>query len=328
MAIDGGRVLMVDGESVVPVAKALALETRQAILGLLTNQVLNVSDLAEAMNLPHSTISSNINLLQAVGLVAVETEPGTRGTQKLCRKRYDAILIQLPGAAVEQDADVVSISMPIGSYRHVEAKPTCGLVSENKIIGMLDDTRSFFEPEHVNAQLIWFAQDGYIEYALPNNLPFGASPKSIQLSVEICSEAPQFNPDWPSDITLWVNDVEVGTWTCPGDYGGTRAAFTPDWWPLERTTHGLLKQWTVSEAGTLIDGVHLSGVTIEQLQLTRANHIKVRFGVKPDAKHRGGLNLFGRKFGNYPQDLLTRIAFTPARAHDDAAAKAPPRTTV
>jgi len=308
MKIDGGRVLVVEGDAVLPVVKALASETRQAMLGLLTHQALNLSELAAAMNLPHSTVSFNVNQLQAVGLVTMEVEPGTRGTQKLCRKRYDEVRIHMPGAEVEAESNVISINMPIGSYRQVEAVPTCGLVSESKIIGMLDDTRSFFEPEHVNAQLIWFS-DGFIEYAFPNNLPFNAIPRNLELSVELCSEAPQYNPDWPSDITLWINDVEIGTWTCPGDYGGVAALLTPSWWPLERTTHGLLKQWSIGEGGSMIDGVTLSGTTIDQLKLPDANHIKVKLGVKPDARHKGGINLFGKKFGNYPQDMVMRIGF-------------------
>jgi predicted transcriptional regulator len=30
--------------------------------------------------------------------------------------------------------------------------------------------------------------------------------------------------------------------------------------------------------------------------------------VKDDAKHRGGLNIFGRGFGNYDQDITMRLA--------------------
>jgi predicted transcriptional regulator len=39
----------------------------------------------------------------------------------------------------------------------------------------------------------------------------------------------------------------------------------------------------------------------------------VRLGVKPDALHVGGLNLFGRSFGNYPQDLTLRLEYMPGR---------------
>lgn len=309
MDVAASRILVVEGDAALAVAKALASDTRQAILGMLTDQVLNVSELATAMKLPHSTVSFNLNQLQAVGLLSVEVEPGTRGQQKLCSKRYDEVRLRLPGAAVETRPNVMSISMPVGSYRHVEARPTCGLVSETKIIGMLDEPRSFFEPEHVYAQLLWFGGAGYVDYAFPNNLPYGAVPTHLSLSMEVCSEAPMFNEDWPSDITLWINDVEVGTWTSPGDFGGKPALLMPAWWQTDRTTHGLLKQWSVGARGAMIDGVALGPVQIDELALPEANHIKVRLGVKADARHCGGLNLFGRKFGNYPQDIVMRVAF-------------------
>ena len=309
MAVQDDRILVVEGDKALAVAKALASELRQAILGILTHQVLNVSEIASAMNLSHSTVSFNLNQLQAVGLVAVEVEPGTRGQQKFCSKRYDEVRLRLPGAEVESRPNVMSVSMPVGSYRHIEARPTCGLVSETKIIGMLDEPRSFFEPEHVYAQLLWFGGVGYVEYAFPNNLPTGAVPNHLTLSMEICSEAPLFNEDWPSDITLWINEVEVGTWTSPGDYGGKPSLLMPTWWQTNRTTHGLLKEWSVGSKGSMIDGVHLSEVQLQDLTLPQTNHIKVRIGVKKDARHRGGVNLFGRKFGNFPQDIVMRVTF-------------------
>jgi len=304
------RVLMLDGEACLPVAKALASETRQMILSLLTHNAMNVSELAQSLGLSHSTANFNIGVLQSVGLVSVGYEPGTRGSQKLCSKVYDVVHLTLPGvaAAAAEEADTVVISMPIGSYRHLEASPTCGLASESKIIGLLDDPRSFFEPEHVHAQLLWF-RAGFVDYVFPNNLPFGARAAWLELSMEICSEAPQFDPEWPSDITLWVNDREVGTWTSPGDFGGEAALLTPRWWPVSQTTHGLLKRWTVSQTGSMIDGLPLSPTTLGELSLEQANHVKLRIGVKPDARHKGGVNLFGRKFGNYPQDVVMRIGY-------------------
>jgi predicted transcriptional regulator len=305
----GDRTLYVEGEAALPVAKALASETRQMILSLLTHNVMNVSELAEIMGMPHSTVNFNLNHLHAAGLITFEVEPGSRGTQKMCAKAYDQVTIRLPGAAVEAEQEnVVVVSMPIGSYRHLEATPTCGLTSESKIIGMLDDPRSFFEPDHVYAQLLWF-REGYVEYAFPNNLPHGASPTALELSMEICSEAPQYDPDWPSDITLWINDIEVGTWTSPGDFGGQPGRLTPAWWHLDQTTFGLLKRWSVDVQGTMIDGVRLSGVNLAALELTQANHVKVRLGIKPEARNQGGINLFGRKFGNYPQDLVMRTFY-------------------
>ena len=189
MAISGNKILLVDGESALPVLKALASETRMLILGMLSHNVLNVTELAAALGLPHSTVNFNLKQLEAAGLLHVEYEPGTRGSQKLCSKRYDEIQVRMPGVAVQSDnTQRTEISMPIGNYRHLEAKPTCGLASDTKIIGMLDDPRSFFELEHLFAQILWFRQ-GYVEYAFPNNLPYGARAVSLELSMEICSEA-------------------------------------------------------------------------------------------------------------------------------------------
>jgi predicted transcriptional regulator len=309
MPVSGSKVLLVDGEASLPVLKAMASETRMLIMSLLSHNVMNVTELATALGLPHSTVNFNLKQLEEAGLLHVEYEPGTRGSQKLCSKRYDEVHVKLPGVAIEaRNTNVVEISMPIGNYRHVEAKPTCGLASDTKIIGMLDDPRSFFEPEHVFTQILWF-HEGHVEYAFPNNLPYGSHATNLELSMEICSEAPQYDPDWPSDITLWINNVEIGTWTSPGDLGGIRARLTPDWWQLDQSTHGFLKRWRVSNQGALIDGENLSNVSLENLNLGEANHISVRLGIKPDARHKGGLNLFGRKFGNYPQDISMRLEY-------------------
>ena len=309
MAISGNKILLVDGESALPVLKALASETRMLILGMLSHNVLNVTELAAALGLPHSTVNFNLKQLEAAGLLHTEYEPGTRGSQKLCSKRYDEIQIRMPGVAVQSDnTQRTEISMPIGNYRHLEAKPTCGLASDTKIIGMLDDPRSFFELEHLFAQILWFRQ-GYVEYAFPNNLPYGARAVSLELSMEICSEAPQYDPDWPSDITIWINNCELGTWTSPGDLGGVPARLTPDWWQLDQSTHGYLKRWRVTDSGTMIDGESLSTTDIAALELGGNNHIAVRIGIKPEARHVGGINLFGRKFGNYPQDIVMRLEY-------------------
>lgn len=309
MAVSGNKILLVDGESALPVLKALASETRMLILGMLSHNVLNVTELAAALGLPHSTVNFNLKQLEAAGLLHVEYEPGTRGSQKLCSKRYDEIQVRMPGVAVQSDnTQRTEISMPIGNYRHLEARPTCGLASDTKIIGMLDDPRSFFELEHLFAQILWFRQ-GYVEYAFPNNLPYGARAVSLELSMEICSEAPQYDPDWPSDITIWINNRELGTWTSPGDLGGARARLTPDWWQLDQSTHGYLKRWRVSDSCTVIDGESLSTTDIAALELGGNNHIAVRVGIKPEARHVGGINLFGRKFGNYPQDIVMRLEY-------------------
>lgn len=308
MPASGNRRLVVEGETAQAVLRALDSSSRMLLFGLLSHEGMNVSELAEATGMAHSTVSTNLKMLEEAGLLIVQYVPGTRGSQKLVAKRYDEILVKLPGVAVEADRDVVEISMPIGNYHRFEVWPTCGLASESKFIGMLDDIRSFYEPEHVYAQMLWFGK-GYVEYAFPNNLPRGSRALELEFSAELCSEAPQYDLNWPSDITLWINGVEIGTWTSPADYGGTRGKLNPSWWPEDQTQYGVLKLWRVNANGAFIDGEQLSGARIADLRLEEANHIEVRLGIKPEARHVGGINLFGRRAGNYPQDLLMRLRY-------------------
>lgn len=153
---------------------------------------------------------------------------------------------------------------------------------------------------------MWF-REGFVEYDFPNNVPYGAKATELELSAEMCSEAPEYDLDWPSDVTVWLNGVELGVWASPGDFGGERGRVTPAWWQLEQTQYGLLKRWRVTRKGSYIDGEKLSSVTLSDLDLAAHNHISARIGVKSGARNVGGVNLFGRKFGNHPQDLLMRV---------------------
>jgi predicted transcriptional regulator len=308
MIVARNKTLVIDGDGALNVLQALGSETRLLILSLLSHRVMNVSDLTAALGLPHSTVNFNLKQLEDAGLLQIQYTPGTRGRQKLISKRYDEVLLKLPGVEIETNKDVVEVSMPIGNYKRFNINPTCGIASETKFIGMIDDARSFYEPEHVFAQILWF-KEGFVEYDFPNNVPYGAEATELELSMEICSEAPEYDLDWPSDITLWLNNVEVGTWTSPGDFGGEKGRLTPDWWQMDQTQYGVLKRWRVTHRGSYIDGEKLLAVTLDDLKLGANNHVSVRIGIKSDAKNIGGINLFGRKFGNYPQDLMMRIQY-------------------
>ena len=289
------------------VLKALDSINRIRILHYLMDRVSSVSEIAIAMEIPISTAALHVELLEAAGLIQSEFEPANRGLKKKCARMYDQIIIDLP-LPEEPLARSVEISMPVGAYIECKATPTCGLLNETGIIGLLDDPTSFYEPGRLNAQLLWFHQ-GHVEYRFPNRTPVNSVPETLHLSMEICSEAPLYNLNWPSDITVWINNVEIGTWTSPADFGGEHGRLTPDWWTPRNTQYGLLKFWHVNEKNSQIDGLDLSNVKIDDLKLTSANFIDVRIGIKPDAEHVGGLNLFGSRFGNYPQDLVLRIGY-------------------
>src|SRR5215207_933890 len=289
------------------VTKALGSATRLEILRFLSAHTCTLLEIAEALDLPPSTATLHINVLEKAGLIETNLSPATRGLQKVCARVYDRIVIQLP-ADVEREETTVEVSMPIGAFTDVHIIPTCGLLGELGIIGHLDDPSAFYEPERIHAQLLWFRR-GTVEYRFPNRLPPNVILDDIDVSFEVCSEAPLHHSNWPSDVTVWIGDVEIGTWTSPADFGGERGALTPAWWDTQNSQFGLLKVWKVTNNGSFVDGVQVSKITLNNLSLKPGDPIPVRIGVKENASNIGGLNLFGSKFGNYPQDIVLRQRF-------------------
>ena len=289
------------------VTKALGSETRLEILRFLSAHTCSVLEIAEALNLPPSTANLHISVLEKAGLIETELRPAIRGLQKVCARVYDRIVIQLP-ADTEREGTTLEVSMPIGAFVNIHVTPTCGLTGELGIIGHLDDPGAFYEPERIQAQLLWFRR-GYVEYRFPNRLPPNVVLDDIEVSFEVCSEAPLHHADWPSDVTVWIGDVEIGTWTSPADFGGERGALTPTWWGIQNSQYGLLKVWKVTNNGTYVDGLQVSKVTLPNLSLKPGDPIPVRIGIKDGASNIGGMNLFGSKFGNYPQDIVLRQHF-------------------
>ncbi len=310
-----GKTLHMDSnvteEQIVTVLKAVASVPRWRILQYLNDGAHTINEVAHDLKMPVSTVAAQIKILEDAGILHTELHAASHGLQKVCTRTYDNLVVQLPFQP-EVITNSVEVAMPVGAYTRFEVLPTCGLASESGIIGYLDDPISFYEPARIHAALIWF-RSGFLEYSFPNRLPTSAGLNSIQLSMEICSEAPLHNNNWPSDITIWINDREVGTWTCPGDFGGERGRLTPAWWDSKDTQYGLLKRWLVNKEGAFIDGHPLSTLTLRDLNIEQRPVISVRLGVKPDALHVGGLNLFGRTFGNYPQDLTLRLEYLPGQ---------------
>jgi predicted transcriptional regulator len=130
---------------------------------------------------------------------------------------------------------------------------------------------------------------------------------AIELAMELSSEVPGTSKDWPSDITIAINGREIDTWTAPADYGDKRGVHTPGWWKLAGSQYGDRKLWRVTAEGTFRDGQIVSDCALGDLLLDGHRSIRVRVGVKEDARHPGGINIFGSGFGNHSQDIVVRL---------------------
>ena len=132
---------------------------------------------------------------------------------------------------------------------------------------------------------------------------------AVVLSMELCSEAPNYRNDWESDITFWINGTEVATYLSPGDFGGRRGRLNPDWWSDYSTQFGNMKTLRITQDGVFLDETRTDWRTIDKLKLQQGDYITFRIGIKEDAKHQGGLNLFGEKFGDFSQGLLYMVDY-------------------
>lgn len=300
-----------DADRLVSVAHALSTRSRVDMLQLLSENNMNVVELAESLQLPVSTVANHVRILEAAGLIRSELLPATRGAMKVCSPNYEEIHIgfNTKTLAPEGTSMEYRVEVPIGHYSDCEVYPTCGMASLEKVFEPEDEPASFYHPKHVDASLIWFRK-GFVEYLLPLELPAGAKIEALEFSLELCSEAPMFDNNWPSDITLWVNGQEVSTWTSPGDFGGRRGKLNPVWWRDSATQYGLLKTWTMNGEHTTLDNEKVSDITIHDLNLMHRPRVQLRIGVKEDAVNKGGINLLGRGFGDYDQDLVMKVRYS------------------
>jgi predicted transcriptional regulator len=203
---------------------------------------------------------------------------------------------------------VASISMPVGAFTDCKVSPTCGIADENGLIGYEDRVGDFYSPARIHAQILW-SSSGYIEYKFPFPLGDGVMPNRIMLSFEACSEAPNYKEDWKSDITIWINGMECGTWQSPGDFGNRRGRLNPPWWDNGVTQYGKLVTLEVTKEGSLINSAPSSKVGVEDLHLEASSPILVKIGNKENAEFVGGFNLFGEKFGDYAQNITLSVVY-------------------
>lgn len=284
------------------VYEALASEIRLKIIDLLFAKEMHIKELAAELFLSNAVVSGHVNKLEKAGIVGSKMKRINGGTYKFCFVTSEFMQIKLSPA--KKETRYYEVSIPVGHYSHHEAVPTCGIATTKKIIGHYDNPVSFLDPERVDAGILWFAR-GFVEYKIPNYLMRDQQLTELECSMEIGSEAPQVNEHWPSDISFYVDEKPVGTWTSPGDFGEQRGRLTPLWWKSDVNQYGMLKVLRINERGTFIDGVKISATTISELN-TEASYWSLRISAEELKKGRGGLTLYGRGFGNYDQDIAVR----------------------
>jgi predicted transcriptional regulator len=295
--------LTTDSESL-RVYEALASEVRLRIIDLLNVREMHIKELAAALHLSSAIVSSHVVKLQKANIVSSKMKRIDGGTYKFCSLSANYFQIKLAGSnAVARK--VVEVSVPVGHYTDLQATPGCGFMATDRVIGFCDDSRSFHDPVHANAGVLWLAK-GYVEYKVPNYLFRDKAMQEIEISMEIGSEAPHVNEKWAADLTFTLNNRELGRWTGPGDPSKLRERLTPGYWKHDANRSGLLKVLRINASGTFMDGQQISEVTLADI-CWKEEHWTLRLTAADVNRRRGRLALYGCGSGNYEQDIVFRV---------------------
>ena len=286
---------------------ALASKERIAILNLIQTRPMTIKELSQILNLPVSSITLHTNILNEGNLINIEYKPNKKGLVKLCSRAVNTILILIDNVENNEELIEQNYEMPIGNFTDINIKSPCGIAGKYSGIGEYDEISTFYLPNRHKAELLWFS-DGDITYKFPNTIKDPSNVNSIEFSLEICSETLYSRNDWPSDITFWINDKEITTWTSPGDFGGRRGKYTPDYWFINSTQYGMLKNIKIDKNGIYLDNNLISNnLTLDDIDLMNSNSIDFKIGIKPDAVHKGGINIFGKNFGDHDQAIIMKV---------------------
>jgi predicted transcriptional regulator len=296
-----------DFDRLVKLGKALHIEDRVKILKLINEKPMSLLELTNEMHLPLSSVSNHVNALADASLIYIAYQPSPKGHIKICHKAVNISSIYFDEADPVIPKDTISFEMPVGLFSDCNVVAPCGMAGKTRILIPVDSPNLFFSPERKDAELLWFSY-GFVSYNFPcSNVDFSKI-HSISFSLELCSEAVYYRTIWPSDITLEINNVEITTITSPGDFGGRRGIYTPQYWETNSTQFGLLKAFNVTDEGIFVNGIKVNeAITIKNLELGKYSSIRLTIKVKKDAAHRGGINIFGRNFGDYPQAIVMTI---------------------
>lgn len=293
-----------DHEYICKISRALSIPERVKILQSILKQSKSLSEIAEELQMPISSVARHVDILADAQIIFVNYLPGPKGHTKFCAQAIVQYTISLDSPSDQETAAPYTVELPLGLFSHCHIKAPCGMNAKDHTLNDFDNPNIFFYPERVQAESLWFDQ-GFISYNFPTPNNRKRIFQSISFSFEICSETAYYNNNWPSDITISINNLDIITFTSEGDFGGRRGKYTPDFWPITSTQFGKLKTVTVNEKGVYLDNVlQHKNFTFNDLKIFNGNAIQLTIGIKDDAIHKGGINLFGKNFGDFPQSIV------------------------
>lgn len=92
---EGNKEIIVKGNDIFLVAKALASEKRMAIIRLLSEGEMWLNQISRELGQSQARVSEQIKLLERAGLIKVRYERGIHGIRKICSLAAERIILEL-----------------------------------------------------------------------------------------------------------------------------------------------------------------------------------------------------------------------------------------
>lgn len=290
-----------DRPMIYKIAKGLASELRLQILDLLYSRSLSIPELSKALDIPPSSLEFHIAQLEESGLILIKYAPEKKGFVRILRGNPNNINIYFNDVAGNASPHTATYSVGVGMYCDINCDGERGMATVER---GFRNAESDFHEQRDKAGIIWLS-DGSVTYAFPNEFFKTHKASEVSVSLEICSETNGYRNDWKSDITFALNGVPLTVWTSPGDMGDKRGLLNPENLPRINTQYGFLKTVTVKKDGCYLDGALVNpDVTIDDLKLEKGNRVLFTLSNAPGCRYRGGMNIFGKTFGNTEQDIV------------------------
>ncbi len=289
-----------NNENIERVCKALSSPVRLNFIRQIHEKPMTIAELAKANGLTNSTVIFHLNILSEANIISVRYLPSKKGMAQVAFLSFNNVVFTREGGLTYSESKMFEQSASVGSYVDADVEGL-GYATEDDFYD--SGNALAFDEKHVFARQLW-AVGGHVTYAFENSFAKNGVPDKITFSLEICSETTCYRNDWKSDIFFVVNGVEVAHYLSPGDFGGSRGRFTPEWWPQNMTQYGNLVEITVDETGSYLNNQPVSKVKLSDLRLDEGNRIAFTVECRKKSTYYGGFNLFGKGSGNFDQDIL------------------------
>ena len=292
--------------------KTLGSEVRLKIVWLLArNGEMNLNEIAGALGLTNGAITSHIRKLEECGMIRIHAASTGRGSQKRCALVHDRILLNMLNTPEEKQTKVYETVIRVGQYTDYAVNPPCGVVTAKGPAGGLEGVRSFAHPDRFEGELLWF-HDGYVEYRIPNLLPPDNQIVQLTISAELSSAEEGPSEEHSSEITFYLNGMQMGTPEYFQPQDATSGIFSPAWWKNKALSHGNPKLIVFNRSGVFMEGRKASSSGLGDMNLDETSDLRLRLETRPGKLHHGGCAIFGSGFGNYHQDIVVRVHYMPS----------------